>query len=276
MRLAVVGHVEWVEFALVERVPGRGEIAHARGSFAEPAGGGAVAAVQLARLGGECTLYTALGEDDLADSAVERLDQLGVRVEAAIRTGQPTRRAFSFLDDDAERTITTLGERLQPLSSDPLAWDELGRADGVYFCAGDGGALRAARRAHALVAATRAGAVLERSGVPLDIVIGSARDPSERYHPLEPKPRWVVETDGRRGGAWHGAGCDSGEWAAAPVPGPAVDAYGCGDTFAAGLTCALAAQSPIQEALEFASRAGAACLAGRGPYGAELECYPRA
>ncbi|MEA2411961.1 MAG: ribokinase, partial [Thermoleophilaceae bacterium] len=50
MGTAVVGHVEWVECALVSRVPKAGEIAHARESFEIPAGGGAVAAVQLARL----------------------------------------------------------------------------------------------------------------------------------------------------------------------------------------------------------------------------------
>ena len=37
MRLAVVGHVEWVEFARVERVPKPGEIAHALEAYA---GGG--------------------------------------------------------------------------------------------------------------------------------------------------------------------------------------------------------------------------------------------
>ena len=61
MKVAVVGHVEWVEFARVPRVPEAGEIIHAQEVWAEPAGGGAVAAVQLARLGGACTFYTALG-----------------------------------------------------------------------------------------------------------------------------------------------------------------------------------------------------------------------
>ena len=43
MRVAVVGHVEWVEFARVEAVPKPGEIAHAFETWEEPAGGGAVA-----------------------------------------------------------------------------------------------------------------------------------------------------------------------------------------------------------------------------------------
>ena len=40
MRFAVVGHVEWVEFAKVERVPEPGEIVQASDWWAEAAGGG--------------------------------------------------------------------------------------------------------------------------------------------------------------------------------------------------------------------------------------------
>jgi len=61
MRVAVVGHVEWIEFARVDHVPARGEIEHAIESWEDAAGGGAVAAVQLAKLAGECLFLTALG-----------------------------------------------------------------------------------------------------------------------------------------------------------------------------------------------------------------------
>ena len=64
MKLAVVGHVEWIEFVRVERVPLRGEIVHAQEVWAEAAGGGAVAAVQLARLAGSSTLFTAGDQSD--------------------------------------------------------------------------------------------------------------------------------------------------------------------------------------------------------------------
>ena len=58
-----------------------------------------------------------------------------------------------------------------------------------------------------------------------------------------------------------------GEWAAAEVPGPVVDAYGCGDSFAAGLTFALGEGRPIDEALAVAASWGAHTLTLRGPYG---------
>jgi ribokinase len=66
VRLAVVGHVEWVEFVRVERVPQPGEIVHAVETWEEAGGGGAVAAVQLARLNGSALLFTSLGDDELA------------------------------------------------------------------------------------------------------------------------------------------------------------------------------------------------------------------
>jgi len=70
MRTAVVGHVEWIQFARVERVPTAGEIVHAEETWEEPAGGGGVAAVQLFKLAGHCALYTALGDDDFGHRAV--------------------------------------------------------------------------------------------------------------------------------------------------------------------------------------------------------------
>src|SRR5688572_5719064 len=124
MRVAVVGHVEWVEFLRVERMPVTGDIVHAVESWEEPAGGGPAAAVQLAKLAGNCTLFTALGDDDLGRRASAELSHLGLRVEAAHRA-EPTRRAVTHVDASGERTITVIGDRLAPHGADPLAWPKL-------------------------------------------------------------------------------------------------------------------------------------------------------
>ena len=68
-RVAVVGHVEWVDFVPVERFPAPGEILHARGAFTRAGGGGAVVAVALARLGAEVDFFCALGDDRLGHDA---------------------------------------------------------------------------------------------------------------------------------------------------------------------------------------------------------------
>src|SRR5438132_4280654 len=120
--MAVLGHIEWVQFAHVAAVPSAGSVVHGDDVFEEPAGGGAVAAVQLARLAGAATLFTALGSDEYGSRSRARLAELGVRVEAAERAA-PTRRAITLLDDEGERTITTLGPRLQASGGDELAWE---------------------------------------------------------------------------------------------------------------------------------------------------------
>src|SRR4051794_17011920 len=145
VRPAVVGHVEWVEFARVERVPAPGEIVHASEVWQEPGGGGAVSAGQLAKLGGGADFFTALGDDELGHRAYDELTRLGITVHAAWRP-EPQRRGFVHVDSAAERTITVIGERLGPLGADALPWELLDEADAVYFTAGDPDAARQARR----------------------------------------------------------------------------------------------------------------------------------
>jgi ribokinase len=269
-RVGVVGHVEWVQFAVVERVPASGEIVHARELLDEPAGGGAVAAVQLRKLAGSALFLTALGNDAAAARVAGRMQELGVELHAGERPA-PQRRTFTFLDDAGERTITVLGERIVPWRADPLPWDALAQLDGIYLTGGDAGAVRAARAARVLVATPRALEALAASGVRLDVLVRSASDPGEVYEPgmLEPAPRFVVSTQGELGGTWTGE--TSGSWDAAPLPGPPVDSYGCGDSFAAALAFGLGAGMELPTAIDLAARCGAACLCGRGPYAGQLE-----
>jgi ribokinase len=271
MRVAVVGHLEWCEFAEVPHVPRPGEIVHAARTFQQPGGGGAVAAVQLRKLAGAATLYTAFGDDEAGHRAHAGLEELGVEIEGGFRP-ETQRRAFVHLDQGGERTITVLGPRLGPRGSDPLAWDRLDEMDAVYLTAGDVEAVRQARRARTLVATPRGLETLADAHVELDALVASGRDPGELYSPgdLDPAPRVVVRTMGAAGGEWETGSGERGSWGPAELPGPVRDAYGCGDSFAAGLTYGLGAGWDIARAVELAARCGAACLTGRGPYEAQL------
>lgn len=268
MNVAVVGHVEWVQFALVEHLPQPGEIVHALETWEEPAGAGAVAAVQLANLNGGAHLFTVLGGDELGRRSREELTARGVTVHSPAEVdGQ--RRAFAHVDGAGERAITVLGRKLVPSGKDPsLPWEELARCDAVYFVSGDVAALRASRRARVLVATSRELATLEGAGVQLDVLVGSGEDAGERYEPgaLEPAPDVVVTTAGRLGG-WARPG---GPFRAAPPPGPVHDTYGCGDCFAAGLTYGLGLGVSLDDAIGLAARCGAAVLSGRGAYASQL------
>ena len=185
---------------------------------------------------------------------------------------EPQRRAVTFVDGSGERTITVIGQRLEPRASDPLPWDELARADAVYVCAADPAALVLARQARVVVATARIMQALAEAGIELDALVGSAEDPSERYRDgdLDPSPRLVVRTEGASGGAYWERGGTVSRYPAEVAPGPVVDAYGCGDSFAAGLAYALADGRGTDEAIGFAARCGAAVLTGRGPYEGQL------
>jgi ribokinase len=268
MDVAVVGHVEWVEFARVDRAPAPGEIVHALETWEEPAGGGAVAAVQLANLGASCLFFTALADDELGRRSREQLEAQGVRVHAGHAAGKQ-RRALTHIDEAGERTITVLGDKLLPSGEDgSLPWEELRRCAAVYFVSGDVAALRAARHCPVLVATSRELATLRRSAVVVDVLVGSGEDAAERFETgeLEPEPPIVVTTAGALGG-WIRPG---GPFRAVPLPGPVSDAYGCGDCFAAGLTYGLALGKPVDEAVALGARCGAAVLTGRGAYGHQL------
>jgi ribokinase len=270
MRVAVVGHVEWVQFARVDHVPAAGDLVPASEWWEEPAGGAAIAAMQACRLGADVEFFATVGDDELGRRAVEHFRSLGLTVHAVARGEQ--RRAFIQLDRDGERTIITLGERTVPAGSDPLPWERLDGVDGVYFTGGDAEALAAARAARALVATPRAGDMLRRSGTKLDVLVRSGNDAGEMAlgDDIEPPPHYIVSTGGKAGGEWVGEDHTTGHWQTAELPGPKGDAYGAGDSFAGGLTYGLAASLDIQAALELAARCGAYKMAGRGAFAGQL------
>src|SRR3954466_12376363 len=129
-RMAVVGHVEWADMLVVDRVPRPGEIRDAREFSAVAASSGSVAAVQMAKLTGGATFFTALAEDGPGRASGAQLRAEGIGVYGGGAVGgegvvvwggvprPPQRRGFVHLDDDGERTITILGERLVPHGDD--------------------------------------------------------------------------------------------------------------------------------------------------------------
>ena len=269
LKLAVVGHVEMVSFVEVAQLPSAGSITAAKAFHQCPAGGGAVVAVQLARLTGQqVRFFTALGCDATGEQAARELTAMGLELHVAWRQA-PTRQAITFIDGDGERTITVIGERLAAHGSDTLPWQVLSDCDGVFVTAADAAALRQARRAKVLTATPRVRlGVLQEAGVQLDALIGSALDPAETYRDgdLNPPPTLVIRTEGARGGQVS----PGGRFLAPQRKRPVADTYGAGDSFAAGVTAALAAQWPLAAAISLGCHCGAACLDGKGPYRGQL------
>lgn len=263
IRVGVVGHVEWVEFIPVGHLPTPGEVVHAGESFTRAAGGGGVVSVVLAELGAEVDFYTALGEDDNGRAAAGQLADRGVHAHVEWRP-EATRRALTMLEDGGERTIVTIGDRLDPHGSQPVDWDLLRDAGGVYVTAGDNEAFARALAAATVVASPRARTALHETGPRIDAIVFSARDADEREWAaaVADRARLLVATDGADGGRWWGE--SEGRWGPAPLPGPIRDSYGCGDSFAAGFTFGLATDRSVAEAAALGAECGARCLTRPG------------
>lgn len=267
-RIAVVGHVEWVLFGRAARPPARGEIVHLAEPFEEPAGGGAVVAIQIRRGGAEVVFMTALADDAEGRATRERMAAEGVDLRAAERPGRQAR-AVTILDDAGDRTIIVSQPNAYPRADDDLGWEVLDGCAAAYATCGEPSALVEARRVGALVCSARQIDALEASGVVADVVVGSLSDAGEAvdFRVLGRCTKAIVLTDGTRGGRWMSVD-DSGLWAAQPLPGPALDSYGAGDSFAAGLTYALGRGLALGDAVEVGARWGAEAVCRRGPYGA--------
>src|SRR5512138_3190581 len=142
-RLAVVGHVEWVEMGRVASFPHPGDIVHVDHPVVFPGGGGGVAFAQLARSPAEVHLFSAFGKGDIGATAERAAAALGT-VHAARRDAVHPR-AVVLVTPDGERTIFVVGAPLHAMRADPLPWDLLAGCDAAYFTGDDVGALQAAR-----------------------------------------------------------------------------------------------------------------------------------
>ena len=264
-RIAVIGHVEWVQHARLDEPLHSGAIVQLHDTFEEPAGGGGVAARALPALGAETRFLTALGNDDAAAASEQTLRDDGCDVRVG-RRDNPQNRVTTVADPSGERTILIHGPNDHPVLEDPLGWDELEGFDGVFYTGDDPRTVVAARRARVLVVTARRLASVVASGVQVDVLAGSGRDSGERYEPadLPVRPRLCVWTEGADGGHYLADDGSEGRWEAVPPPGPIVDTYGAGDVFMAALTLALGRGAGRDEALAGAARASAAQLTRRG------------
>lgn len=272
-RIAVVGHVEWIVHAL-GRLAGSDEITRLSEPIEEPAGGGTITAAQVAKLGVECDFFTGLGSDARGDASKSRLEAEGITVHAA-RREQPQTWGVSATSDDHDRAIVIVGEPVLATVADPLPWDTLASAGACFFTGHDPAALRRARECPILVVTARRLAVLVQSGVQPDVIVASATDADEAFDhaDIDPPARACVWTHGGEGGRIRD---EHGErsYPPADVPGPVVDSYGAGDSFAGGLTVGLGLGYSLDAAVALGARCGAQALTYRGGLSGQLRLGP--
>ena len=266
LKLAVIGHVEWVTFLKVDQLPLAGEISHAENYYEEAAGGAAVAAVQMSRLiNGPVDLITSLGKDNYGEKCYERLTKLGLNLKV-VWSEKPTRKGISLISKDGERAITVIGERLQPIGSDNLPWGDMKNYDGIFITATDKDGIRHARKAKFLSATPRAGKqTLKISKVKLNALIGSGLDPGEKisFEEFKTKPDLYISTTGKSGGTIFP---NKIKYKPIKPSSKEIDTYGCGDCFAGAVTAALAGKLSLDQAIKIGAYCGAECSTHYGPY----------
>jgi ribokinase len=265
VRVAIIGHVEWVQHARLREPLEHGAILQLHDTFEEPAGGGGVAARALPALGAGARFITALGSDAAAEACENVLRRDGCDLRVARRAG-PQNRVTTLVEPSGERTILVHGANHHPTIDDPLDWDELADFDGVFYTGDDPRTVVAGRRARVLVATARRLASVVASRVRVDVLAASAHDRGERYDlaALPVRPSLCIWTEGADGGRYLAEDGSEGRWEAVAPPGPVVDTYGAGDVFMAALTLELARGAGRDEALALAARAAAAQLTRRG------------
>jgi len=264
-RIAVVGHVEWVDILPVRLLP-RAEsgllTAHDASSCA--AGSAVTVAAVLAELGAQVDFFCALGSDERGRHARGALSAMGIHVHASVRPGH-TRRAVAIVHP-REHLVVASGTRHEPRADDDLPWHLLESAEAIFVTGGDAGVISRARTAPVLIATPRAQEGVATAAAKIDVLVFSERDPTESAlaGQLASLSSLLVATDAERGGRWYGA--SEGRWSATALPGTLRNQYGCGDAFAAGLAFGLASGSPIEEAVRLGARCGAVAATRTGGY----------
>ena len=265
LNLAVVGHVEWINFLKVDQLPKPGSISHSKNSLEYPAGGSCIIAKTLSELNfNQIHFFTALGNDYYGDKCFNILSNMGIKLHVAWRE-KPTRRGFSLVDSQGDRAITVIGERLAPKYKDNLEWDILKKMEGIFITASDSEIFKMARSASILCTTPRVGLnTINKSNVLLDALIGSNLDPGEGFSisELTVKPKYTIKTEGESGGIIF----PGGRYEALKNKKPKVDSYGCGDSFAAAILYGMASKWNIDKSLNLAKVIGRDASEFFGPY----------
>ena len=275
LRIAVIGHVEYVVIARVPALPQPGEILHLDEPLWIPGGGGGITFAQLAKSPAELHLFTAFGEDDAAEAARERVEQTGAIVHAA-RRAAPQTRDVVLLTPNGERTIVVVGRPLHATLDDALDWSILDGCRAVFFSAEDPRLLHRARAVEILVVTARRQKAVAGSGIAPDVIVGSAFDPLEASTLADyaVPPKALVMTEGAAGGRIETAAGVT-RFAAPSSPPMTGAAYGAGDSFVGALTWFMACGFSVEEACVRAGPYGAAVLRGINPLENQLSLETR-
>ena len=127
-RIAVVGSINADLVVQMPKLPGRGETVSSSEPKWFPGGKGANQAVAAARMGGNVTMFGAVGDDEPGQMCLAALSQSGVLVEAVAKVSAPTSTALVMVELTGENQIVVADGANQYASFDAT---QISSADAV-------------------------------------------------------------------------------------------------------------------------------------------------
>ena len=252
-RIAVVGSINADLVVQMPKLPGRGETVSSAEPAWFPGGKGANQAVAAARMGGNVSMFGAIGADEPGQMCLSALKQSGVNVDAVVKVSSPTSTALVMVEHSGENQIVVADGANQHASFDAA---QISAADAVIvqFEIPESVIVEVGKAAKGIfcVNAAPVRELSDELASLIDVLIVNEHE----YAQLgEPKSGLVIVTAGSK----EVVAYQNGEVVAKSQPPKveALDTVGAGDTFVGAFVVAYASGKTIPDALDLACAASA-------------------
>ncbi|KGA16334.1 hypothetical protein GM51_12760 [freshwater metagenome] len=252
-RIAVVGSINADLVVQMPKLPGRGETVSSAEPAWFPGGKGANQAVAAARMGGNVSMFGAIGADEPGQMCLSALKQSGVNVDAVVTVSSPTSTALVMVEHSGENQIVVADGANQHASFDA---EQISAADAVIvqFEIPESVIVEVGKAAKGIFC-VNAAPVRELSDELASLIDVLIVNEHEFAQLGEPKSGLVIVT----AGAKEVVAYQNGEVVAKSQPPKveALDTVGAGDTFVGAFVVAYASGKTIPDALDLACAASA-------------------
>jgi ribokinase len=252
-RIAVVGSINADLVVQMPKLPGRGETVSSAEPAWFPGGKGANQAVAAARMGGNVSMFGAVGADEPGQMCLSALKQSGVNVDAVAKVSSPTSTALVMVEHSGENQIVVADGANQHAEFDA---EQISAADAVIvqFEIPESVIVEVGKAAKGIfcVNAAPVRKLSDELASLIDVLIVNEHEFAQLG---EPKSGLVIVT----AGAKEVVAYQDGEVVAKSQP-PKVDALdtvGAGDTFVGAFVVAYASGKTIPDSLDLACAASA-------------------
>ena len=252
-RIAVVGSINADLVVQMPKLPSRGETVSSAEPAWFPGGKGANQAVAAARMGGNVSMFGAVGSDQPGQMCLSALQQSGVNVDAVAKVSSPTSTALVMVEHSGENQIVVADGANQHAAFDAA---QISAADAVIvqFEIPESVIVEVGKAAKGIfcVNAAPVRELSDELASLIDVLIVNEHE----YAQLgEPKSGLVIVT----AGAKEVVAYQNAEVVAKSQPPKveALDTVGAGDTFVGAFVVAYASGKTISDSLDLACAASA-------------------